>query len=430
MATFVTNALFDGPALPRNLIGILSALGFVLILLGVWAPRSALAALTKVSLVVLSSLLTLAIGELAFRSIGYDFERPHPSHPPFFYRPTVHDGDGTRRRLGPAVWRGKPLSLLVQNFADVKNAYPDEREVEIYYDRTGFRNPPELNDWDVVIVGDSFVESGYLPYEQIFTSVAATRLGVRVKNLGASGTGLVWHTAYLRKYGKAASTRHAVLSFYDGNDVADLSREIQMTNFFHQTGQPFGGNAQVSLIVALKERLLRAKPSMHPPVLRDLGTNAVLVVGDRDYPVTISRTLVPASWERLPNEQQEMVVAALTEWARTARAHGMQPWVMCIPDRIRVFHGYLRCADTNHPLTRWQPEFFGPPLARICTNLNIGFIDPYPALRREMEAGMLTYNLIADGHLTVHGSRIVGEVLAANLGNQLELKKIVTQQPR
>jgi hypothetical protein len=41
--------------------------------------------------------------------------------------------------------------------------------LEAAYDRDGFRNP-DLEDWQVVVIGDSLTEQGYLPEEDLFTS--------------------------------------------------------------------------------------------------------------------------------------------------------------------------------------------------------------------------------------------------------------------
>ena len=56
--------------------------------------------------------------------------------------------------------------------------------------------------------------------------MAGERLGVRVKNLGVSGTGGFSHAAYLKHYGVAPSTSDAVLVFFEGNDLKDLVREL------------------------------------------------------------------------------------------------------------------------------------------------------------------------------------------------------------
>jgi hypothetical protein len=126
--------------------------------------------------------------------------------------------------------------------------------------------------------------------------------------------------------------------------------------------------------------------------------------------------VVPPAWDEVTEEQRRRLVAVLEEFARTATANGMRPWLACIPDAHRVLHGRIRYMEPGSALARWEPRDFAGGLGRVCRELGIGFIDPYTALRREAEAGRTPYNLIADTHLNALGSRIMGDVLAEAIG--------------
>jgi hypothetical protein len=382
-------------------------------------PRGRLM-LVRLSLTLVAILFTVAFAEIFFRVIRFDFESP-PREIPIFNRPaTYHIGGGILRRSGPASWRGKPISSLIHYVRGNENACADEPVMEINYDRLGFRNPPDQTDWEVVVAGDSFVESGYLPYEQIFTTVAAEKLEVQIKNLGVTGAGPIFETAYLRHYGKALSTKHAVLCFYDGNDVSDLHHELSETNFIAKTGHRVGAERQSSMLVAVYKSL--TPPSGLKSARRLLLTNAVFVGAGRVYPAAFS-PMLPPHWEELSIRTRESIQKSMADWAETAHAQGIQPWVMCIPDSRRVFAGHLRFVHAGDPSARWQATLFAPHLENLCSNLNIRFIDPYPALRREVEAGRTPYNLFGDLHLSVEGSRVVGEVLADALRPELRKSK-------
>ncbi len=420
-AAFALNALLGGSSALRAPGAALVLAGCVLAGLGLTAraaPRRA--ALARISLPLLSMVLALGLSEMACGWIGFDFAPPDPRIPIFNRPPDVHLGGGILRRPGPAVWRGRPLCSLIEACWGNRNAYPDERAIEVRYDRHGFRNPADLQDWDVVVAGDSFVESGHLPFEEIFTTLAAQRLGIRIKNLGVSGTGPVFQTAYLTHFGKAPSTKHAVLCFFDGNDVSDLIREVQETNFIARAGHRLGREKQTSLLMALHERWQRLTEPCPSHAPRRLAPNAVLTAGGRDYPAAIW-PIAPPCWEDLAAEHRALVSAALGRWGDTVKALGMQPWVLCIPDSRRVFHGRLRHTDPDSPMARWQPGLFGPPLAALCADLHIGFIDAFPALRGEMDAGRIPYNFFGDVHLNAHGSRIVAGVLAEALSTETRL---------
>jgi len=419
--TFLIESILDGGGLPTTARAVLVVSGCGLVVLGVlarqltWHDR-----LAKAALAVLSACIAVSTAEAAFRFAGYNFDTPNPAMPIFNRSPSYHDGDGIMRRPGPAVWRGRPLNSIIHLSWGNANAYPDEPELEIHYDRLGFRNPPDLKDWEVVVTGDSFVESGYLAYEDMFTTVAARRLGIRIKNLGVSDTGTIFQTAYVRKYGKAPSTRHAVLCFFDGNDYKDVGREADGTNFIRRTGHRIGHRKQTSLLRSLQQRVQSwGRPAFVPGTADNLKPNAYFVAGDREHPATLRPFALPA-WEELTPDRQRLIAATLANWGQTVRALGLQPWVMSIPDSSRMMPGRLRFVDTNSAMTRWKTNHFGAHLAKICATNDIRFINAWDALLREFNEGRVPYNLVGDGHLSVEGSRVVAAVLSEALRPALQ----------
>ncbi len=91
--------------------------------------------------------------------------------------------------------------------------YRDEAAITLTYDTNGFRNSLDLTDWEIAVIGDSFVELGFLPDEELVTSHLARLLGVRVKNLGVSDTGLLTYNHYLKSYATSPATRHVMVFF-------------------------------------------------------------------------------------------------------------------------------------------------------------------------------------------------------------------------
>ena len=408
-AAFALDLSVDKPGCPPWLNAILVVLGCAVLVTGIAAARHRRlsAALAKLSLAILSAVFAVTAAELGLRAVGFDFGRfkgPAKELPIYYRAPSVHAGEGILRRPGPASWSGKPISAFVKVRWGGGSPYPDEQPIVVEYDALGFRNPAALGDWEVVVTGDSFVEQGCFRYEDMFTSIAGKQLGVRIKNLGVSTTGPLSQIFYVRHYGKAASTKDAVLCFFEGNDLEDLDREIRATELFRRTGEIWRGEKQVSLVNALFSRRTAAASS------KGIQPNAVATIGGVDRPMTVG--IVPPTWRLLSQKKQLLVAATMTNWARMTRGQGMRPWVMCIPDMHRVFHGHVRFADTNSALAHWVPGDFAPHLAKICAELDVRFIDPFPALRQEVEAGRVPYNLIADNHLSIEGSRVVASVLA------------------
>jgi hypothetical protein len=392
-------------------IGLVIA-GCALLLLAFLPRRLGHLALLRISVATLATLFSIAALELFFRLVGYDFARhglPGTELPIYYHSPATHAGEGIFRRSGPATWHGKPLTAFMRIRWGMDDAYPEETPVQIDYDSLGFRNPPGLTDWEVVVTGDSFVELGYLPYDSLFTTIAARKLGVRIKNLGLSTTGPISQTFFVKKYGRAPSTKDAVLCFFEGNDLEDLSREERQTEFFRSTGRPWTHPKQCSLLGAVIERIcVPQTPDRPGPGLRP---NAVLLTATNRL-MTLFGT--PPSWKGLGSKRRERVERALEEWSRTVRHLGMRPWVMYLPDSRRVFDGLFRYTIPDPRPARPLDDFAGP-LRAVCTSHGIGFIDPYPALRRAAESGRVPHNLLGDTHLTREGATVVADVLADSL---------------
>src|SRR5205814_7470894 len=83
----------------------------------------------------------------------------------------------------------------------------------------------------------SFVELGYLPMDQLFTTILGQSLGLRVANFGTSYTGPLTQLSYLQDYGIAQSTRRSVIVFFEGNDLSDLSAESADAEKLKLTGK-------------------------------------------------------------------------------------------------------------------------------------------------------------------------------------------------
>jgi len=377
-------------------------------------------------LALVSVTVTVAALEIGFRLANFDFEfkaRAFHNLPIFYRQPTVPFEPGLFRRPGPDQWRGQVLNTMSrykawQRRLGADDTYKDEAPVTITYDSIGFRNPPDLRDWDIVVAGDSFTELGHLPYADLFTTHLGELLHKRVKNLGVSFTGTITQTAYLKEFGKSPSTKEAVVVFFDGNDVGDIiaeQRSIQQqltTNAWDAIAQrnldllP----RQTSFLTAAYRLLTESLVARETPGRIDL-VNAYFVWGGSETPLTIEfPRSVPPNLSELPASYTEAVAEAIKGWGVAARALGLRPWLVYMPCKRRVLEGYLRWKNPAPavPLPSGLPEW----VREVATEAGIGFIDVTPALRAETAAGRLTYNTVMDSHLNRHGSATVGRALA------------------
>ncbi|MES2594806.1 MAG: hypothetical protein V4662_05705 [Verrucomicrobiota bacterium] len=358
--------------------------------------------------------ITFGIAETACRALDLDFNeilgvrRANETFPIYFRLPTQPSGSVFFTRTPGATWTGKPLQTLLKNHRSTDVAYTDEPELTISYDHQGFRNPNDLTDWDIVVAGDSFTESGYLPETEIFTGIAAAKLGRRIKNLGITDTGNFSQAHYVETYGKAPSCKTAVLAFFEGNDITDNVHEAADMETFNRTGQ------RPSHDIPRQPSLLKAAWA----ILRDFKqlrlnersyANACFKSSNNEVPVTIADA--PRSSAELKPEEKAALASALDAFVSASQKHGMKPHLLYLPCKRRVLHGHLRQGD-DYPNPGWQPGDLPQYLAAECLKRGIGFIDASPTLTAAAAKGMNPYNTIYDTHFNADGHRIVGEVLA------------------
>ena len=373
--------------------------------------------------------------EVGFRLVDFDFERKaHAFNTvPIFYRqPIVPIGRSFFRRPGPDRWEGNALDVMYRMAGGEDGVYRDLPAVVVTYDALGFRNPETLTDWDVVVVGDSFTELGFLAYEDLFTTRLGQDLGRRVKNLGVSYTGTSTQVFYLREYGKAASTTDAILVFFEGNDFQDLANEYRRLEAARASGAPPAPPRdaptrlaalpkQTSFLVAIQRWLTGYHPPLpvgsHPFIKNGGEFNAYFVTNATRTPLTIERQLPPNATDLSPFERG-LASAAIAAYGDTARALGLRPWLVFMPCKRRALDGHLVGKDSDHipALPVGIPDF----IRDLALANGIRFVDVTPALQRETAAGRLTYNARWDTHLNRLGSQTVARVLAEALATARE----------
>lgn len=406
-------------------------IGFVIIAVGlVAAPKSKISrASMNLSLVLLSVFVVIALGEGFFRLIKYDFrgeEQAWLKTPIYYRKPIAPTGDVFFKRTGPDEWTGQVLNTRMKQRGVDPNPYTAEPAITVRYDRRGFRNPDNLSDWSIAVAGDSFTELGYLPYDQLFTSILARLGNVSVLNLGTSFTGPLTHLSYLDDYGIAASTKHAMIVFFEGNDLDDLAREYRALVRWRNTGQRDYREftKQPSLLKALHELseqakrkfMRRQRPAYE--LVAERPVTAYFKSSEGSVPVTLYFT--PLGSAQLSNEATRHLNYFFAQYANFGKEREITVWLVFMPSKIRVLHGRIEfSASASDELKTWQPTDLPEVISQLCDQYGINFIDLTPTLVRETDrTKQLLYNSILDGHLNSHGSLIVGRELARHFSQR------------
>ncbi len=372
----------------------------------------------SVNALVLGSMLVLVeiVGRGAridLHSLGGKKQDPRLAFPPWAREPDKELDEVFFQHPGPMEWTGQPLKKVHQLKHGTLPVYDQEPVITVSYDADGFRNPLNMKDWDVAMVGDSYTELGYLPAEQMVSSVVAESTGLRVKNLGVCDVSLLTEARYLRHFGAAPGCKEAVLVFFEGNDVQDVIAECEALEAYKTTGvRPSRAiKPQYSFIGATLETLKGVLNKPKPQTFQ----NAWFQHADLELPVTMSNML-PLDPRTMTAKEHEALAFGVQAFADEAKAMKMKPMLVYVPVNNRVYHGMIRWTDDLPVEVReWQPNDLASHLQKLCTERGISFLDVTPALRAAAQAGRYVHNYILDTHVNAEGARIIGEAVAAKL---------------
>jgi len=367
---------------------------------------------------LLSVLAIVALLEVFFRVIGFDFAREEENWrktPPFFRQPTVPTGEVFFRRPGPEQWTGAVLNTRLLQLHLFPNPYADEPIITVEYDKSGFRNETGLTDWAIAVAGDSFTELGYLPHDQLFTTILARLMGVRVANLGVSYTGPLTQLSYLRDYGVTPGTRKTIIAFFEGNDLDDLAEESAGVANQRRTRQrPYREfEKRTSLVQAVYQR---AQSAIHKqPVAPVPLANAFFLSAQGKIPITLMYT--PPGRGEIRPETMTQLDDFVTAYAAFGKERGIEVWLAYMPSKERVAYGEVEfVADAPEKLKRWSPTDLPQVVAALADRHGVRFMDLTPALTEDTARRReLLFNSIYDTHLNARGSLIVAQEIARHL---------------
>ena len=106
-------------------------------------------------------------------------------------------------------------------------------------DKRGYRNPADADQYEVVIVGDSFVEGSEISDEHTLPVRFAAKSGVSTYNLGMSGYAPHHCLAALKEVGLELQPRWVFYVLYEGNDFKNAKitakRPSRWTRFFKRS---------------------------------------------------------------------------------------------------------------------------------------------------------------------------------------------------
>ena len=216
-----------GHLIEKLMTGYILAWGLYAFLSGL--PRKEIRA--RFVLLTLVGVLTLATAEIpgAFGIINYQSLLGAPGREWFDRQGYVRDPDLLYRHEAHYRERG---SFVRGNIGEALclPAHPPE-SFDLRYDQHGFRNDEDMDRANVVVIGDSYVESPMLPNSALMTTALRKSLGTTVANLGVIGYGPEQELIVLKRYALNLQPKTIVWVFFEGNDLLQLNPEEEDSRY-------------------------------------------------------------------------------------------------------------------------------------------------------------------------------------------------------
>lgn len=281
---------------------------------------------------------------------------------------------------------------------------------DLRYDHRGFRNDIDMDQADVVVVGDSYVESPMLPGPRLLTTELGHRLQASVANLGVSGYGPEQELVVLKRYALTLQPKTIVWIFFEGNDLSQLDPEEQEERGISDISAAHEDYWMQSLtrnLLHLSRKALRGcVPHSAYSRLRGIfheagGKETVLYFWEK------SPALTPM--DRLRLDRLRSILAAAND---VSRQRGIRLMVAFAPVKHRVHLGLDNFEPLTEEMRHWPLNDLPSQVASILKDLTpeVEFLDLTPPLREAAAQGWLTY-LPDDTHWTAEGQRVAGEAI-------------------
>lgn len=283
-------------------------------------------------------------------------------------------------------------------------------DVDVRYDRNGFRNPRDVERADILLLGDSFIEAAVTPFEQTVGERLAAQTGQTVLNLGHSGYGPQQQLHVLRRYGLPVRPKVVLWFFYEGNDLQNYAAYEAIMRDWEGWVRREHGPFQRSAIrnALLASARLTSRPVRDPQVaarrvarLRNLAEPAAQSITYMDY------YLPPLDKEHraLASGVLDVLVRAHQE----CKAQSARLILVFVPTKWRAYRGLVDFApDTD--MATWELNDLPALLAGGSHAAGIPFVDLTEPLATATRQGRPAY-LPDDAHWSSFGHQAASDAL-------------------
>jgi acetyltransferase AlgX (SGNH hydrolase-like protein) len=291
--------------------------------------------------------------------------------------------------------------------------------VDIQYDSRGFRNAVDLTQAAVVILGDSFVESDLVPYDELLSTRLGRQLGIPIANLGQVGYGPQQELIVLRRFGIDLQPKVVLWLFFEGNDLLDFDRYARSIGTWSEESAKIHSFANRSLsknlVLALAGYLTpvpqatNERRSCRRRHTSDVGSDTLYFGFGEAAPSAFGAAPLSAADLEALSKSQAVFVAA----QQLAAQHGAQLVFVYVPTKYRVYRDLCEFPEDSFA-KGWELNDLPARLQSWCATQGIPFVDLTPALQSAAARDELVF-YADDGHWNSAGNAVANETLSAFL---------------
>ncbi len=290
---------------------------------------------------------------------------------------------------------------------------------ELKYDRNGFRNDQDIESAEIVVIGDSYVESQMFPTPVLSTTRLASTTQKTVANLGQSGYGPQQELAVLKRYALRLHPEVVVWVFYEGNDLLDAQHYQEMSNLVRhklESWEMIGNRSFLKNSLLWVMNLTRGctpaptLPAVPATFVDKKGSEHQLYVKGRSKTVSLTKQDLAAL---------QKSVAMIEEAYWSVQNEGARFIVAFAPTAFRVYDdiaNFEKPGEANSP--PWVlddlPDRFGTMVSNIAPNIR--YLDLTRALKEAARDNPVF--LSDDTHWSIEGHQVVADAVAAALNGE------------
>jgi hypothetical protein len=269
-------------------------------------------------------------------------------------------------------------------------------------DRDGFRNPTDLEQADIVVIGDSYIEGLIVPQEKLVSSDLSRLLGRTVLNLGQAGYGPQQEFNAFKRYGIPRKPRLCIWFFFEENDLSDATQYVDLINRWDYWTGIHHSFAERSFAQNLKYFFW---PRIEPKARLD-GNYGILPNGRKTYFFPQSDVLMARDRMGLQILENE-----LTKFGQLLDDHDISLLMVYIPTKSRVYRDV--CTYPALLCNKWFVDLLPRRLEQMLANTvpTATFLDLTEPMHQAALKGTRVY-FEDDSHWTVEGHLIAAEEIA------------------